>query len=200
MQQKPRILVINSAEPEVTTFWQPIAKLLEKYGASCQLAEYRESKQGPPACFNGVIITGSPQGDNIVEHHQAWFQWIKTCDKPVLGICAGHHITGFMYGAKYLRSAESESGITEIRQLKQDELFSGMPAKFKVREMHNDSITVPVSFELLASSAVCRNQAMKHQDRPIYTLQFHPEFMNHLVFRNFLTIVKRGMSPKSTSS
>ncbi|NQU54434.1 MAG: gamma-glutamyl-gamma-aminobutyrate hydrolase family protein [Bacteroidetes bacterium] len=138
--------------------------------------------------FDGAILTGSPQGDDIVEHHLPYFRWIQDFKRPVLGICAGHHITGFMYGSKILRSEEPESGDFEVQIIKDDLLFKGMSKSIKVKQMHNDSITLPNEFELLATSKTCKNQLMKHKQKPLYTCQFHPEFYNHELIRNFVKI------------
>ena len=134
----------------------------------------------------GAILTGSPQGNDIVEHHLPYFQWIKNFRQPVLGICAGHHITGFMYGAELLRSKEPESGDFEVEVIKSDPIFTGLGNKMKVKQMHNDSITLPDEFELLASSATCKNQMMKHKKKSLYTCQFHPEFYNQDLIKNFI--------------
>jgi GMP synthase (glutamine-hydrolysing) len=133
-------------------------------------------------------MTGSPQGDDIVEHHSPYFQWIKSCEKPIFGICAGHHITGFLFGAEILKSEEPESGDFEVEIIKNDPLFTGSSSILKVKQMHNDSITLPADFELLATSKTCKNQIMKHKHKPIYTCQFHPEFYNHKLIHNFIEI------------
>ncbi len=53
------------------------------------------------------IMSGSPRGDDIVDHHLPYFQWLKTCDITIFGIYAGHHITGKLYGARLLRSKKN---------------------------------------------------------------------------------------------
>ncbi|MBW6535614.1 MAG: hypothetical protein K0B11_11435 [Mariniphaga sp.] len=55
--------------------------------------------------------------------------------------------------------------------------------------MHNDSISIPPDFELLATSKTCHNQIMKHRNKPLYTCQFHPEYHKHKLIQNFLNIV-----------
>lgn len=183
-----RILIINSAEPGITEFTLPVEEIMKKNNLDSEIIEYRECITHSFNNYAGVIITGSPQGDDIVEHHQPWFQWIKDYSKPVLGICAGHHVTGYMYGAEYLRSLEPESGIIKIRIVKDDPIFEGFPQEFEVKQMHNDSITLPDNFIHLAKSASCFNQVMKHVDKPLYTFQFHPEFITQEIFLNFIRI------------
>ena len=183
-----KILIVNNAKPGITEFTTPIEQIVMKSGGTSVSAEYASCLNFNFDAFDGVILTGSPQGDDIVEHHLPYFLWIKNFDKPVLGVCAGHHITGFMYGSKILRSEEPESGDFSVTVIKKDILFSGMPVTFKVRQMHNDSITLPEEFELLATSKTCYNQVMKHKIKPLYTCQFHPEYYNHELIRNFITL------------
>jgi GMP synthase (glutamine-hydrolysing) len=184
-----KILIINNAEPGINEFIEPLQNIVEEMGMNCITANYKEA---PEFVFNeidGILMSGSPQGDDIVEHHLPYFQWLKKIEKPVLGICAGHHITGYLFGAELLRSKEPESGDFEIEMLKNDMLFSGLPKTVKVKQMHNDSVTLPEDFDLLATSNTCKNQLMKHKNKPLYTCQFHPEFYNKDLIRNFLNIV-----------
>ena len=143
--------------------------------------------------FDGVILSGSPQGNDIVEHHSGYFKWIKTYEKPVFGICAGHHITGFLFGSKILRSVEPESGDFEVEIVKQDPIFEGLSATIKVKQMHNDSISLPEKFELLATSETCKVQLMKHKKYPLYTCQFHPEFYNIRLIQNFIKLCNKKL-------
>ena len=186
-----RILLINNAEPGIKEFAEPIEKLIGESGSTSFFIEYSDCTSFNFDECDAIIMTGSPQGDDIVEHHSPYFQWIKSYDKPILGICAGHHITGFLFGSEILRSEEPESGDFEVEIIKNDSLFEGLPGIFKVKQMHNDSITLPVSFELLATSKTCRNQIMKHKQKTIYTCQFHPEFYNHGIILNFLRICNK---------
>ena len=187
-----KIVVVNNAEPGITEFVKPIEKIIEDARATSFCIEYRDCNSFNFNDFDGVILTGSPQGNDIVEHHSHYFGWIKTFKKPVLGICAGHHITGFLFGSEILRSVEPESGDLEVDTVKQDPIFDGIPATFTVKQMHNDSITLPENFELLATSKTCKNQLMKHRQKPLYTCQFHPEFYNTRLIQNFTGLCKMG--------
>ena len=183
-----KILIVNSAEPNRSEFSDSIKEILSNQLVESEVVEYRDCLTVQLDDFNGVIISGSPQGDDIVEHHQPFFQWVKAYQRPVLGICAGHHVIGVMYGAKYLRSEEPESEDVLVEVLRADKLFENMPVEFDVRQMHNDSITLPSRFLHLAKSKTCFNQAMRHAEKPLYTLQFHPEFINHKILLNFVAL------------
>ena len=183
-----RILIINNAEPEIQSFADSLEEIVKSSQVTVSRIEYADCLKTALSDFDGIIMSGSPQGDDIVEHHAPYFRWIKNYEKPVLGICAGHHITGYLYGAELLYSQEPESGDFEIELLKNDPLLEDLPQKFTVKQMHNDSITLPDDFLLLATSGTCKNQLMRHKTKPLYTCQFHPEFYNHKLIHNFLNI------------
>jgi len=188
-----KILLINSAEPGITEFTESIKGILKGPGRSVETVGYRDCFATRFELYDGVLISGSPQGDDIIEHHQPYFQWIRNCSKPVLGICAGHHVTGYLYGARHLRSEEPESGTVTVEILKDDPIFKGIPKRFQVQQMHNDSITLPPRFIHLAKSAGCFNQAMRHADKPLYTLQFHPEYLNAEILLNFADLIQKAV-------
>lgn len=183
------ILIVNNAEKGIREFTRPLEKMVSEAGFTSETIDYKDCLNFDFAKEEGILLSGSPQGDDIVEHHLPYFQWLKTYKKPVLGICAGHHITGYLYGAELFRGEEPESGDFTVEILEDDPLFSGLPQKITVKQMHNDSISLPPGFELLATSKTCRNQIMKHWNKPLYTCQFHPEYYNHRLIQNFLKIV-----------
>jgi len=185
------MLIVNNAEAGITEFVQPVQRILEQAGFLSEIAEYRDCHAIRVEEYDGVILSGSPRGDDIVEHHQPYFQWIKIYEKPVFGICAGHHIAGCLYGAKYLRGEEAERGQMAVAILKDDPVFKGLSRQFSVQQMHNDSITLPVGFIHLAQSETCFNQAMRHAGKPLYTVQFHPEYLNPEILLNFAGLCRR---------
>jgi GMP synthase (glutamine-hydrolysing) len=155
---KIHILIINNAEQGITEFTRPLERIVKVAGCSYKTIKYTDSLGFDFNSADGILLSGSPQGDDIVEHHLPCFQWLKEFQKPVLGICAGHHITGYLYGSELLRGVEPESGDCTVDFLKDDPLFTGLPGKIIVRQMHNDSISLPPDFELLATSKTCHNQ------------------------------------------
>jgi len=183
----PKILLVNNAEPGIHDFTKPLEKIATRYG-NAVIIEYKDCASICKKNFDGIILSGSPQGDDIVEHHLPYYKWLEETEKPVLGICAGHHITGYLFGAKLLRKQEPESGDFFVTIVAKDPVLHEIANPFRVKQMHNDSITLPNNFGLLGTSKVCRNQLMKHKQKPIYTCQFHPEFYNHRLIQNFIKL------------
>lgn len=183
-----KILIINNAEPGISDFNEPFVNIVKDSEAMPVVADYRNCANFNFSCIDGIILSGSPRGDDIVEHHQPYFQWLKSFAKPVFGVCAGHHVTGALYGSELFYSQEPESGDFYITILRNDPIFNGLPDTLKVKQMHNDSIALPDNFDLLATSKTCVNQMMKHKEKPLYTCQFHPEFYNHELISNFIKL------------
>lgn len=184
-----KILIINNAEPGISEFCESIEKILKSSGRAFNTIEYRHTLVTNINHYHGIILSGSPRGDDIVDHHLPYFEWIKTCRKPVFGICAGHHIIGTLFGAQLLRSVEKEVGDYLVFVDQQDPIFKGLGNKFLVRQNHHDSITLAQDFILLAHSEVCKVEVSKHAGRPIYSSQFHPEILNPEMILNFADIV-----------
>jgi GMP synthase (glutamine-hydrolysing) len=184
-----KILVINSA-PYTGEFVEPIVKALANAGVRYELAQYDTIPEKPDR-YRGLIISASPRGDNIVYDHLPYYQWIKDFASPILGICHGHQLIGVLHGSRLIRGEQGEDGVHCITIEKDSPLFAGLENNFKVEQHHEDCITLPDGFRLLASSTKCRVQAMVHRQKPIYTVQFHAE--NHSeILLNFVKIVTRA--------
>lgn len=182
-----KTLLINSA-PYTREFVDPIMKVLNEADISVNLIDYHNIPSNLNL-FDGVIISASPKGDDIVETHIPYYQWIKNFQRPILGICHGHQFIGVMYGAKLIRDEQSEEGEFLIDIKENNPLFKGYCKSFMVEQHHNNSITLPKNFTLLASSKNCKVQAMVHKEKPIYTTQFHAE-KNPDIILNFIKIVE----------
>lgn len=185
-----KILIINSAEPGNRSFVDPIQEALHKTEVTVHTKEHSEI---PDDTYDAVIISASSKGNNAnFNARLKLLAWLRTTKLPVLGICAGHQLIGKLFGGELISDQESEDGISTVRVQKEDPIFEGYGDEFNVEQHHNDSITLPENFELLASSLRCRVQAIRHRERPLYGVQWHAEQSNPDIIRNFIKrIVKR---------
>ncbi len=169
-----------------------------------------------------AILIGGRSKSLPREVDERFYQLIRETRIPILGICGGCQLIGRAYGAKVVRMRKlrpdeqdpnpkyhpgwfKEWGFTEIQVLKPDPLFGGLPEKPILREFHAFQIVEPPKeFELLASTQECRVQAIKHRDRLVYAVQFHPERYDHrhphgrVVLENFFRLAL-GQPPSQPS-
>ena len=185
-----RVLVFNNAEKGVSEFTKPIESILSDSKCQWVTVEYTDSMLKNNNNYDAIILSASPFGDDIVDHHKTSYSWIQQEAKPVLGICAGHHIIGRLFGSALIRDQESETGDCTVVIDKIDPLFNGVEDSFVVKQNHKDSISLPENFFLLGHSDKCKVQIMKHRTRPIYSTQFHAELSNSFLIKNFLAIAK----------
>jgi len=97
---------------------------------------------------------------------------------PTLGICFGHQLIGLAFGAEVVAMREFVKQPKEVVVEVPDDIFaSWLPGdRILVAESHGDEVaSLPAGFVRLATSDFCRIEAMKHLNRPMYGVQFHPE-------------------------
>jgi GMP synthase (glutamine-hydrolysing) len=120
--------------------------------------------------------------------------YLKHFKGPILGECVGHQLMAVYYGGKAGPSNIPEYGLSKIKIIAADDLFKGLPKSFNVWQSHNDEVTVAKGFTVLAQSADCKIQAIKHKTKPHYGVQFHPEVNNtehgEAIYNNFIRIVR----------
>jgi anthranilate/para-aminobenzoate synthase component II len=153
-----------------------IVKQLDEY----TVKHYREIKQADLARCNTIILSGTPLKDNATLSQIERFEWLKTCEKPVLGVCAGMQTIGLVFGAKLKQCLGI--GMTEITTMCANSLFSGA---FSAYTLHGFSIEPHTTFDVLAESSQCI-QAVKHRDRNVFGVLFHPEVRNPEILQRFV--------------
>lgn len=127
-----------------------------------------------------IILSGGPgsvyAGNNGLSEAIVRKVLAGELKKPLLGICYGHQLIGYISGAKVARGVRAEYGLSEIFVDKTDRLFSGVPKKFNAWVSHFDEVKgTPDGFEALAHSDTCAIEAMRHREMEVFGVQFHPE-------------------------
>jgi GMP synthase (glutamine-hydrolysing) len=112
------------------------------------------------------------------------FEWIKTFDKPILGICAGMQIIGVLFGGKIKKKTE----IGFYSEIFENE-FLGLKGKQEVYHLHNNFIAFD---KLKEFNIYCYgngiSQSVKHRDREIFGVLFHPEVRQKDLIKRFVEL------------
>ncbi len=128
---------------------------------------------------------------------------IRKGSQPTLGVCGGHQQIALAFGAPVdlmarlepgegYEGAKRERGFLPIDvkgQTTGDGLFKNLPCQLTVWHSHFDEVKeLPRGFRVTASNENCAIQAMQHNERPLFGVQFHPELFdqNHPDGRNIL--------------
>ena len=142
--------------------------------------------------YSHIILTGSAANvDEMSEVYDRLRPFINRVEKagvPMLGICYGFQaiiaaLSDFSSVEPY---THPEIGWTRIYVKKPSILFKGMPKKFYAFENHLSSVRkLPPELTRTAESNRHNIQAFEHKTKPIYGVQFHPEYTS---FHGQLTV------------
>ena len=118
---------------------------------------------------------------------------IHETSRPMLGLCGGHQLIGLTFGGQAAAlgplapgerdtnpdvapGMRKEWGPCRVEISGNDPLFAGLDATVVVEQRHYWELKgLPAGFVPLASSEACAIQAIRHEHRPLYGVQFHPE-------------------------
>lgn len=169
-----------------------IESLIKGLGYSCSVfANHQEIEFS--SC-KAIVLSGSPVlwTETDVSVYLKKFSWLKTIEIPVLGICFGHQLIGLLFGANVFKGIENRAETT-ITIFEKDPLFEGVDFHSTFMEDHTEGITLPSDFFLLATSSDYEVEAMRHKQKKIYGVQFHPEISGDngkKIIQNFLNKIK----------
>jgi GMP synthase (glutamine-hydrolysing) len=174
---------------------QLIARRVREHHVYSEIFSYRvTAKELERRGVRGVILSGGPA--SVYEANApAIDPGILDLGVPVLGICYGMQLVcGLLGGRVESTKGGREFGRKALSIADRSDLFHGFPAESTVWMSHGDSVTLSGgSFKTLASTPSCPIAAVKHAERPIYGVQFHPE-VTHTergseIYGNFLSRV-----------
>jgi GMP synthase (glutamine-hydrolysing) len=204
-QSRPVVCLITTQDPaeirEAVKKPDGMIKLLtlkrrvaELSGCGCLLIHYTQIRRDDLEKPNvKAIVLSSWKLPKDKEHAAELDALMCQTKKPLVAFCGGHSLMYTAHGGKgaamrKLRPGETdpypkyfpeyykEWGFMPVQILRRDPIFQGLPDPIVVREMHYaECKTMPPDFELLASTAECKVQVIKHKTRLVYGTQFHPE-------------------------
>lgn len=145
------------------------------------------------AGLDGLLLSGGAPRIGVDGTLGNCADYIDRLDIPILGICAGHQFLARHFGGSAAPGKTPEFGAVQMDILEGGAILDGIQGPTQVWASHHDEVDgVPDSFQVLASSETCPVQVMRHKERPLFGMQYHPE-VEHTeagvqMFRNFLTV------------
>ncbi len=135
--------------------------------------------------IRAVILSGS-EARIVRAQHVAKFNHVANLTRrieiPLLGICFGHQLMCLALGAEVGALGKPVVDKFEfVRIIERNDLFKGFKAgqSISLAEWHHDYVkknSLPkANLRLLADSPSCEVEAVKHEVKPLYGIQFHAE-------------------------
>ncbi len=160
-------------------------KVLVRRADEVSLEEIRQIRP------EGIIISPGPKRpqDAVVSHMVlSEFQG----KIPVLGVCLGHQLVGYAYGAKVKKgSCPMHGKVSSIHHVRSG-LFENLPETYPVTRYHSLVVSeedFPSVLRITAKSEDGVIMGLEHRYLPVYGVQFHPEAVltayGHELLANF---------------
>lgn len=136
----------------------------------------------------GIILGGGPSIDRIGRCAD-----YLELNLPVLGICLGHQLIAQSFGGEIGPGESGGYGGLDVTIQNHSSILIGYPDTIHVWASHADEVKrAPEGFEILATSSICKVEAMGCNEKRIYGLQWHPEVSHtengHLIYESFSRI------------
>ncbi len=177
-------------------YFKDILKILNKLNVKYEILKMENLTKINIDKFQGLILSGSPLmlADSKVQWKiKRCYKFLKSYEKPLLGICFGLQIIGFMNDVKLKNLGFCVKGMQKILIQKKDKIFNGLSSNLRMDFNHEEYLVkVPKDSELLASSNFVDVVVIKHKKFNQYGVQFHPETSGkdgEKFIKNFLKVV-----------
>jgi GMP synthase (glutamine-hydrolysing) len=124
----------------------------------------------------GIILSGGP--NSVYEDGAPSLDPAVLDMAPVLAICYGMQVIAHVSGGEVIGAGRREYGRSDLVVEEPCGLFDGFASKesMTVWMSHGDHVDAPPpGYVVTASSSTVPIAAMRHRDKPIHCVQFHPE-------------------------
>lgn len=170
-RRTPHIILIDNYDSFVYNIYQYLCQL----GARVDVVRNDEISIGSLKKYDGIVISpgpGRPEeaglSPSVVERYAG--------ARPILGVCLGHQIIGYIFGAEIVNAKRIMHG--KISEIEHDQmgLFKDIPNPTSVVRYHSLVIRdVPKDFKLTARAEDGDIMGIRNERLKIEGIQFHPE-------------------------
>ena len=184
-----RILVVDNYDSFVFNLVQYLGQL----GADTVVRRNDEVAPGDAASYDGVLLSPGP---GTPEDAGVSVEMVGACEDlgvPLLGVCLGHQAIAVAHGATVSRAPELLHGKTSEVEHEGAGVLHGLPTPFTATRYHSLAVeadTLPAELAVTGRTAGGVVMALRHRDRPIEGVQFHPESVltqgGHLLLASWL--------------
>ena len=116
---------------------------------------------------------------------------------PLLGVCLGHQAIGQVFGGHVVRAPRPMHGKVSPVRHRGTDVFHGLPSPFSATRYHSLTVRPDTLPDCLVATAHTEDgviMGLRHEEHPIYGVQFHPESIasehGHDILANFLALAR----------
>ena len=182
---------------------QLIARRIREQKVYCEIHPFNTPLERIKALApRGIVLSGGPKSVYDIDAPKS-DPALFDLGIPVLGICYGAQLMTQQLGGRVERAEKREFGKAGLEILYTAGIFAGMetaPSEYQVWMSHGDRIEeLPKGFAASARSEHSPHAAIRHQERPLVAVQFHPEVAHTLIGNDILRNFVFGMCGCSPS-
>lgn len=142
-----------------------------------------------------IVVSPGPCSPNEAgKSLQVFAEWSHRL--PIFGVCLGHQCLGQHFGGNVIHADRLMHGMTSPVHHFGDALFHGVENPFIATRYHSlivERSSLPSCLSIIAETAEGEIMALRHNQYPVYGVQFHPESYatgpGKNILRNFLRII-----------
>ena len=184
-----RVLVVDNYD----SFVYNLVQYLGQLDADTVVRRNDEVAPADAAGFDGVLLSPGP---GTPEDAGVSVEMVLSCEDrgvPLLGVCLGHQAIAVAHGATVGRAPELLHGKTSEVEHAGEVVLRDLPSPFTATRYHSlavDGATLPPELQVTGRTASGVVMALRHRDRPVEGVQFHPESVltqgGHLLLASWL--------------
>jgi para-aminobenzoate synthetase component 2 len=184
-----RVLVVDNYD----SFVYNLVQYLGQLGADVVVRRNDEVAPADVAAYDGVLLSPGP---GTPEDAGVSVELVGECEDrgvPLLGVCLGHQAIAVAHGATVSRAPELLHGKTSEVEHAGAGVLHNLPSPFTATRYHSlavEEATLPPELAVTARTAGGVVMALRHRDRPVEGVQFHPESVltqgGHLMLASWL--------------
>lgn len=187
-EMKGKFLIVDNNVPSTRSIYRKIAKFWRNTEI-CDMCDDVDSKE-----YLGIILSGTDIPVTKTMIYEKEKRLIQRSATPILGICGGFQLMAIAFGARLTKMGFPLFGRHEVSVTPTNPLFEGMfPIQLFLKKHIYQVIDLPASFKVIASSNG-EIEAIQHRKRPLFGVQFHPEYRQsgERVLQNFISFCLRA--------